>query len=343
MQVKISQAIPMISNFIKAKLVPMIEGSPGMGKSAIVHQIAEQYGLKLIDLRLSQCDPTELMGFPSIGSNIDRTKARAGYVPMDTFPLEDDSIPSGHNGWLLFLDEFNSAPPAVQAAAYKLVLDRAVGQRKLHKNVAIVCAGNKETDGAIVQPMSTALQSRLVHFELQVDVEEWCDWASSKGIDHRILSYLGYRPEAIYNFSADHTDKTYACPRTWEFANRILQVVDTNQHVCLQMLAGTIGEGVAREFIGFCKIQDQLPTLAQIIASPESTAIPDDISAMWALSGALGSRLDEANSQPIMKYMKRLPIEIQVFSLRSAIRRNPKLMASQALLQWITTTGVELF
>lgn len=222
-------------------------------------------------------------------------------------------------------------------------MDRAVGQRKLHKNVAIVCAGNKETDGAIVQPMSTALQSRLVHFELQVDVEEWCDWASSKGIDHRILSYLGYRPEAIYNFSADHTDKTYACPRTWEFANRILQVVDTNQHVCLQMLAGTIGEGVAREFIGFCKIQDQLPTLAQIIASPESTTIPDDISAMWALSGALGSRLDEANSQPIMKYMKRLPIEIQVFSLRSAIRRNPKLMASQALLQWITTTGVELF
>lgn len=107
----------MISNFIKAKLVPMIEGSPGMGKSAIVHQIAEQYGLKLIDLRLSQCDPTELMGFPSIGSNVDRTKARAGYVPMDTFPLEDDSIPAGHNGWLLFLDEFNSAPPAVQAAA----------------------------------------------------------------------------------------------------------------------------------------------------------------------------------------------------------------------------------
>lgn len=60
MQVKVSQAISMITGYIKAKLVPMLEGSPGSGKSQIIHQIANNYGLKVIDLRLSQCDPTDL-------------------------------------------------------------------------------------------------------------------------------------------------------------------------------------------------------------------------------------------------------------------------------------------
>ena len=207
MQVKVSQAISMIAKFIRARLVPMVTGSPGIGKSNIVHQIAAEYGLKVIDVRLAQCDPCDLLGFPTI------TGEKASYKPMDTFPIEEDTIPKGYNGWILFLDELNSAPMAVQAAAYRLILDRMVGNHKLHKNVAIVAAGNLESDNAIVQPMSTALQSRMAHLELVVDAKEWVDWASSNGVDHRITSYINFRPDALYTFSPDHTDKTYASPR----------------------------------------------------------------------------------------------------------------------------------
>ena len=111
MQVKISQAASMVTSLIKAKLVPMIHGSPAVGKSAIGQQIAKEYNLKLIDMRLSQCDPTDLLGFPFV------KEGRAGYAPMDSFPLEGDEVPVGYNGWLLFLDELNSASQAVQAAA----------------------------------------------------------------------------------------------------------------------------------------------------------------------------------------------------------------------------------
>lgn len=207
MQVKISQAASIITKCILAKLVPMLVGSPGTGKSMIVHQIAKEYNLKVIDLRLSQCDPTDLLGMPSVMDN------RAGYYPMNTFPIEGDVPPKGYNGWLLFLDEFNSAPPSVQAAAYKLVLDKMVGAYHLHKNVAIVCAGNLETDNAIVQPMSTALQSRLVHLELVVDAKEWVEWASSNEIHHHITSYINFKPGNLYTFSPNHSDNTYACPR----------------------------------------------------------------------------------------------------------------------------------
>ena len=327
----------MLAQFIKARLVPMVEGSPGIGKSQIVHQIAQEYGLKVIDLRLSQCDPTDLMGFPSIQLN------RSGYLPMDTFPIEGDEIPKGYNGWLLFLDEFNSAPPATQAAAYKLVLDRMVGKYHLHKNVAIVCAGNKETDNAIVQPMSTAMQSRLVHLELTIDAREWVEWAARNDVDYRITSYINFKPGNLYTFHPDHTDKTYASPRTWEFANRLLKVVDTSDAHFLAMLAGTLSEGVAREFLGFCKIQQNLPTLKTLLADPETVPVPVEPSILFALCGSLSHNADKDSLSKLMLFIQRLPMEFQVVCIRELTHRKPELQAHVALQGWIIKNAAELF
>lgn len=337
MQVKVSQAVSMLTTFIKAKLVAMMDGSPGIGKSQIVHQIAKEYGLKIIDIRLSQCDPTDLLGFPRIVGD------RAGYAPMNTFPLEGDPVPAGYNGWLLFFDEFNSASHAVQAATYKVVLDRMIGLYPLHKNVAIVCAGNLETDNAIVEAMSTALQSRLAHLELVVDSKEWIDWASANGIDHRITSYIGFKPGMIYTFKPDHSDKTYASPRTWEFANRLLKLCDTSDKDLLPMLAGVISEGVAREFLTFCKIFNDLPSMASIIASPTTIRVPDEPSILFALTGAISHHSTMENIGDLMEYVKRLPIEFQVVCLRETVRRNRTLMANTAIQKWITGNAADLF
>ena len=337
MQVKISQAINIITKFIQAKLVPMVVGSPGTGKSQIVHQIAKNYNLQVIDLRLSQCDPTDLLGFPQIIGN------KAGYVPMNTFPIVGDPLPDGYSGWVLFLDEFNSASPAVQAAAYKLVLDRMVGIHHLHKNVAIVCAGNLETDNAIVQSMSTALQSRLVHLELVVDAKEWVDWAADTGIDYRITSYINFKPGNLYTFKPDHTDNTYGSPRTWEFANRVLSVVDEGEPEFLTMLAGTISEGLAREFVGFCKIYNDLPKLVNIIANPKGIKVPVEPSILFALTGSISHNATKDNFSALMEFVIRLPIEFQVVCLRETVRRNRQMNAHPAVSAWLTNNATQLF
>lgn len=337
MQVKPSQAVSMITKFIMAKLVPMLVGSPGTGKSAIIHAIAKQYNLFVIDLRLAQCDPTDLLGFPTIVGE------RAGYRPMETFPIEGDPIPEGYSGWLLFLDEFNSASIGVQSAAYKLVLDRMVGKYHLHKNVAIVCAGNLETDGAIVNPMSTALQSRLVHMELVADVDEWLNWAYAQDIDHRITSYIKFKPGNLYAFKPDHTDVTYACSRTWEFADRVLKATEDGDPDRMPMLAGTLSEGVAREFLGFCKIDQDLPKLSDIVDRPESVNVPEEPSILYAISGALAHNASEANIEQLVKYIKRLPKEFQAVTLKETVRRNKALLASAALRSWYIESAEELF
>ena len=324
----------MIAKYIQAKIVPMLTGSPGMGKSAIVKDIAKTYNLKLIDLRLSQCDPTDLMGFPSIQGQ------RAGYLPMETFPLEGDPIPEGYSGWLLFLDEFNSASIAVQAAGYKLILDRMVGQKNLHKHVAVVCAGNLETDGAIVNPMSTAMQSRLAHLELATDVNQWLDWAYENGIHRFITSYIKFKPGNLYAFRPDHTDKTYACSRTWEFASRVLEVADTADMDLLPMLAGVLSEGIAREFIGFTRIDKDLPKITQIMESPNSIRVPDEPSVLFALTGSISHYANKDNLAPLIIYIKRLPKEFQIVTLRETLRRQKHLLGHPAMQEWVGTAGI---
>lgn len=337
MQVKPTQAALMIAQFLRSHLVPMVVGSPGIGKSSIAQQVAKEFGLKLIDIRLAQCDPTDLCGFPQISGN------RAGYVPMETFPLEGDTIPKGYNGWLILFDELTSASPAIQAASYKILLDRMVGNHKLHPNVALMAAGNLETDNAIVQPMSTALQSRLVHMELRVDAKEWGDWAASTGIDHRITSYINFKPGNLYTFQPDHTDNTYASPRTWEFADRVLKVTDLDSPHILPMLAGTISEGVAREFLSFCKNFANLPTIAEIIRSPETLPIPREPSILFALTGSLSHNASNDNFDDLMKFIKRLPLEFQVVCLRETVRRNKAMLANGAVQKWIAHNATELF
>lgn len=337
MQTKISQAVRMIETAIRAKVVPFLKGSPGTGKSQIVHQIADNYNLALIDIRLSQCDPTDLAGFPTIEGG------KADYVPMKHFPVQSDPLPEGKAGWLIFLDEASSAPPAIQAAAYKLVLDRMVGSHHLHKNVAMVLAGNLETDGAIVHPMSTALQSRLLHLELVVDAGEWDAWATEKGVHHHITSFIKFKPGQLYTFTPDHTDCTYACPRTWEFADRLIQTCEEDSKDLLPLLSGTLSEGVAREFLTFRKIYQKLLTPEQIEAAPKTVKVPDEPSILFALTGSMAHNMTADNAGAFMEFIKRLPVEFQVVCLRETIRRNKALMAHPALQSWISMSASALF
>lgn len=337
--VKIGQAISMLTKYLRAGLVPMIVSSPGIGKSQAVYQVAEHYNLKVIDFRLAQCDPTDLNGFPKINEKTDR----AGYTAMDTFPLEGDKIPEGYSGWLLFFDELTSAPKAVQAASYKVILDRAIGQRKLHKNVAMVAAGNLATDRAIVEEMSTALMSRLVHIHLTVDPIEFTSWATANGIDHRITSFINFKNSNVYTFNPDNSDETYACPRTWEFANRILKTTDLNDPDLLPLLAGTLSEGVAREFIGFCKIHESLIKVPEIVANPAGCRVPDDRSILFAMTGSMAHQATKDNLSKLGQYLVRMPKEFQVVCLRDIIKRSPKLEKEPFIQEWQAINASVLF
>lgn len=329
--VSLKQMAAYLPILLKAKLVPYIKGSPALGKSAIAHQVAEQLGLKVIDKRLAECDPTDLQGFPYFSQE---TK-KASYYPLNTFPVEGDEVPEGYNGWLLFLDEFSNAPLAVQAAAYKLVLDRQVGQHKLHKNVAIIAAGNLETDNAAAQPMSSAMVSRFSIFEIAVNHEDWIEWATGNGVDYRITSFINFRPDLLYTFKPDTAEQPYASPRTWSMTNRVLSIMDGHPIKELPVLASLVGEGVASEFLTYLELQKDLPTFEAIVANPTGIPVKQDLSIRWALMGMVCHKVTEKTLSQVITFIKRFTDDLQVVAMRELVQRHPELKTAKEFNAWV--------
>lgn len=304
-----------------AGLVPFIQGSPGVGKSSILRSIGKELNLQLIDHRLSTSAPEDLSGLPRFDEN-----GLARFAPFaDLFPLENTAMPDGKDGWLLFLDEFNSASKAVQAAAYKLILDKQVGQFNLHERVAVVTAGNLSTDRAITNPIGTAMQSRVVHLELQVDFEEWLyDVALAENYDERIIAYLSYKQEALMDFRPDHNEKTFACPRTWEFMNRLVKDKDITEEKT-PLYAGTITSGVAVDFVQFTKVYDTMISVKEILKDPFGAPIPRDISTRWAVISHMMENVEETNFSDLCIYANRFDMTFKILFFRSVMARQPKL------------------
>jgi len=329
MKASVKTTTDAIRRCLQAKLPIMVSGSPGIGKSAIFKQISDKYKLKLIDLRISTMDPVDFTGFPKITDNL------ATWVPFDVFPYETTPVPDGYNGWLIFLDELNSAVPANQKAAYRLLLDREIGQHKLHPKAFVVAAGNLLSDNAIVHEMGTALQSRLVHIELEVPASEWLIWAATNDIDHRVLAYINKQPQNLHKFDPDHADKTFPCPRTWEMCSTLIKDEPNNKLIDLEtLIAGTIGEGMANNFVVHAEIYSQLPDYTDILKNPLTVACSDDPGVLYALSYMLSAQVTKQELPTIIKYIERMPIEFQTITLQDICRKNPAWEALPAINDW---------
>lgn len=303
---------------LKAGRVPYILSSPGMGKSSLAKQIAKKFNLKFIDIRLAQCTPEDLNGFPM------RVGNKATFVPFDQFPIVGDEVPEGYDGWLILFDELSSAGKSVQAAAYRPILDREVGSHKLHPKCAVMAAGNLMTDKAVVTAMSTALQSRVIHFEMELSLADFTEYAIEAGIDPRVIAYLQYMPNRLMDFNPDHTDKTFPCPRTWEFLSDIIKGEDVTQEDSA-LLAGTVGTGDAVSFISFVEEFHLLPKFSEIVAKPKNAPIPDKESTKWAAMAMLMEKTDINSIDQVLDYVDRFSTEFQIIFFRGVAARDAKL------------------
>jgi len=282
-------------------LVPMLHGPPGVGKTSIVYQVAQELGYEdVVMIRAAEMRPEDITGppFPYEGGHsqfhpplrlleltkeyhekqkqIFEEKKKRGEVPADA----EYKMPGPK---VLFLDELPNAHPDVQATLHSLVLDRKFGVEgyTLLDNVKIIAAGNRREDGAHVYELTPAMATRMApHLVVRPSLEEWIRWARSAGIHPAIIAFLPQREELLYDYDPKSKALTYPSFRTWEKASNLCWQIpvtdDKSEELLRKALAGTIGPGATAEFMNFLKTARKAPSAEDIAKDPDNTPTFED-------------------------------------------------------------------
>lgn len=295
-----------------------LSGPPGIGKSAIPLEVAEEANIGFIDMRLVHKDPTDLRGIPI------PQDGKAVWLPPSDLPVDGRGI--------LFLDELTSAPPLVQASAYQLTFDRQLGEYSLPQGWYIVAAGNRIEDRAVVHRMSSALNNRFIHINFEPNLGDWTEWALSVRIDPNIISFLHFRPELLFQFNPESSEKAFASPRTWDFADRVIKI--SGKSILAEVLEGTVGKGATAEFMAFLKVKTELPDLKQIFNG--ENFVPDRMDLKYALVSALVSRAKGNQFERLIQYSGCLPEEFAVLLVTMLLSRDEEsTVAAPSWKKWV--------
>jgi hypothetical protein len=197
--------------------------------------------------------------------------------------LPDEETASQYPLVVLFMDEMNSAPASVQAAAYQLILNRRVGKYRLPDNVVMVAAGNRESDKGVTFRMPTPLANRFIHQEMKVDFASYQEWAVKNRIHKDVVGYLSFAKQDLYDFDAKSSSRAFATPRSWTFVSELLNDESVDDDTLTNLVAGTIGEGLAVKFMAHRKIASRMPNPVDILRGKVKDLQVKEVSAMYSL------------------------------------------------------------
>ncbi|MEY3025899.1 MAG: hypothetical protein RLZZ238_796 [Planctomycetota bacterium] len=304
-----SQIRQTLDNLWKTPWPAFIWGPPGVGKSAVVAQLAAERGLPVVDIRAPLLDPTDLRGIPAVVGD------RAEWFAPSFLPRAD-ATPG-----ILFFDELNAAPPIVQASLYQLVLDRKVGEYTLPDGWRIVAAGNREEDRSVVHRMPDALSNRFVHLEFEPAFEDWRRWAVGRGLDPTVVAFLSLRRELLHR--PDPKSRGFPTPRSWEMVGDIVGAFDGAPHLD-DAIAGAVGKAAAIEFATFRGSSIAAEEVAAICADPEGRPLPTKASSLYVIVSLLANGAREERLRGVAaKLLKRLPVEFGVLLAKDVLRQFP--------------------
>ena len=322
----------LVKLYFKARRALFVWGATGIGKSQTVKQagreIAEKLNLEytedisrindekafiVIDIRLAQCDPSDLRGIPIY----DKEKTATVWLPPEMFPRK------GHG--IIFFDELNLAPPLVQASAYQMILDRRLGTYVVPDGFLLIAAGNRLEDRASVFEMSAPLKNRFGHCQLGIPtVEDWTKWAVTHEIDMRIIGFINFRRTAIYTFDSKLKENAFSTPRALEHLSDLIKDIPSDQLALIQQISSTqVGVGVAGELATFIRVKDKLKPMDYYLKDPDGCELPDENTQpdlIWALITSLAEyykgHTDSATLTKILGVLKRMNEEYAVFTLK---------------------------
>ena len=239
----------------------------------------------LIDIRLSEYDSSDIKGLPMFQSGNKAIEFKVPSWALFTTLPDSDGI--------LFFDEINLAPPLVMSSCYKIIYDRVINDMPINSSWGVFGAGNVDEDRAYTNSMAPPLKDRASEVELVgASSDKWTSWAMEHGVEARIIGFINFKNQALYK--VDFNDKQkFTTYRGWERVSKLISGVEDFAKMELYS-SSAIGEGIAKEFVAFCKISQQID-LPGIIANPQKIKTIEELSVKWFINTAIAEQY--ANSK----------------------------------------------
>lgn len=299
---------------VTANLPVLLWGEPGIGKSATLQQLAAGLDTPMETIIASVHEPSDFSGLPIVGDN-------PGVHGVAMAPPDWAVRVAAAGRGLLFFDELSSAPPAVQAALLRVVLERRVGSLQLPDTVRIVAAANPPSSAADGWHLSPPLANRFVHLRwthdprtvarglsgtwpvIQVPSVSPARFATAAAQARgAIAGFLTARPGLVHHLPTDAEGRgtAWPSPRTWEMALRLLAVA-TAARASAQgratALIGAVGDGPGLELVSYLDTLD-LPDPERVLADPDAFALPDRGDRQLAFLTAIVSAVQADPTRP---------------------------------------------
>lgn len=271
---------------VAARVPVLLWGAPGTGKSSVVQALADSLGWPCEVVIASIREPSDFAGLPVVDGGSVRFAPPRWAIDLAT---------AGHG--LLFLDEISTAPPAVQAALLRVVLERTVGDLDLPDDVVVVAAANPPDQAADGWDLSAPLANRFCHLSWTVDATTVATGIAAgfdaptpihlpagwDGALNRargdVAAFLAARPSLVSDPPTDRAraGKAWPSPRTWEMTARLVaagRAAEATPSVMAALVTGTVGDGPGHEFLAWLTDLD-LPDPELALADPRSFVPPD--------------------------------------------------------------------
>ncbi|MER6263638.1 MoxR family ATPase [Streptomyces sp900105245] len=275
---------------VTADLPVLLWGEPGIGKTAALTQLATALDLPLTTVIASVHEPSDFSGLPVVGDD----PAVQG-VPMAPPDWAVRLVRAGRG--LLFLDELSTAPPAVQAALLRLVLERRIGTLSLPPGIRVVAAANPRSSAADGWELSPPLANRFVHLQWTHDHDVVVrglggTWPRATlprlhperltdAVSHArraVCAFLTARPGLVHRLPSGESRRggAWPSPRSWEATLRLLAfatAAGASRDVLSLLVRGTVGDGPGLELLAALDRMD-LPDPETLLADPAGAELP---------------------------------------------------------------------
>lgn len=314
---EVQQAILTVGNDVTI----VMQSSPGIGKSSTLKSMAEK--LPTHTAKYLDCATLDLSDLCLPIPKGDRVE----FLPNANLMTEDNKP------LLLCLDEIGKAMRPVQNALLTLLLEKRIGAHHLPEGSIVFGTTNLATDG-VGDKVEAHARNRVCFVTVKKpDADEWLNWAMDNDVAPEICAWVKNYPHALaeytdesqkdnpYIYNPRKSQSSFVTPRSLEKASHFIQKRDMLGDAVVQTcLAGCIGQAAALDMMAYVHVADKLTPWEIVIEKPESAPVSEDQIANMILAYGAVTRVTKETVDAFMKYLDRLPSEIQIMFLSSLIK-----------------------